>query len=482
MQQLQATKAAVVWSYFLEICAIPHPSRHELQLVNWIKNWAEKQEINCIQDQIGNLILRKPATLGYESKTPVILQAHLDMVPQKNSDTKHDFLTDAIKPVIKGEWMHASNTTLGADNGVGMASCLAVLADKNIAHGPLEVLLTTAEEVGMVGACGLEDGLLEGKVLINTDSEQEGDVYIGCAGGVKLFIDFPYEIQPVADNEVAFEVTLSGLKGGHSGCDIHLKRVNAIILLADVLSQIDEFPFSITQFEGGSLRNAIPREAHAIITCEPQHQANLREILNRLQAALVVEYQGIEEELNLSLNKAELPSNVLTKQSQNDLLTAVKLCPNGVFSMDENLQGVVQTSSNIGVFTQTPSTFTMELLVRSQVEEEKQQSATQIAEHFKVYGASSRREGDYPGWEPNPNSPAYQVTQKVYQELFKCSPKTMVIHAGLECGLFSNKYPHWDMVSFGPTIDFPHSPDEKVHIESVDKYWQLLVAVLKELD
>ena len=216
MQQLQTTKAAVVWSYFLEICKIPHASRHELQLVNWIKNWAEKQAISCVQDKIGNVILRKPATSGYENKTPVILQAHLDMVPQKNNDIKHDFLTDPIKPVIKGEWMYASNTTLGADNGVGMASCLAILADQNIQHGPLEVLLTTAEEVGMVGAFGLEEGLLKGKILINTDSEQEGDLYIGCAGGVKLFIDLPYETETITANEVAFEVTLSGLKGGHS--------------------------------------------------------------------------------------------------------------------------------------------------------------------------------------------------------------------------------------------------------------------------
>ena len=482
MQQLQTTKAAVVWSYFLEICSIPHASRNELQLVNWIKNWADKQEISYVQDKIGNLILRKPPTIGYEHKTPVILQAHLDMVPQKNSDTKHDFLTDAIQPVIKGEWMHASNTTLGADNGIGMASCLAILADKTIQHGPLEVLLTTAEEVGMIGAFGLEEGLLNGNILINTDSEQEGDLYIGCAGGVKLFIDLPYKTETISDQQVAFEISLNGLKGGHSGCDIHLQRVNAIILLAESLSQIDNIPFSIAKFKGGSLRNAIPREAHVIISCEPHYQTSLEQQLNHLQTTLLEKHQGIEDDLSLSLSNTELPNQVLTKQSKDALLSAIKSCPNGVFAMDKNLQGVVQTSSNIGVFTQENNVFTMELLVRSQVEEEKQQAAIKIAEHFKNFGARSRQEGNYPGWKPNPNSPTFQATQKVYQKLFNCLPKTMVIHAGLECGLFSNKYPHWDMVSFGPTIKFPHSPDEKVHIESVDKYWQLLVSLLQELD
>ncbi len=482
MQQLQTTKAAALWSYFLKICAIPHPSKHEQQLVNWIVNWAEEKNIACMQDKAGNLILRKPASHGYEDKTPVILQAHLDMVPQKNSGIEHDFLTDAVTPVIDGEWMHAADTTLGADNGIGMASCLAVLADKNMVHGPLEVLLTSDEEVGMVGAFALQEDLLNGKVLINTDSEQEGDLYIGCAGGVKLYVDLPYKKKKVAHTEAAYEILLSGLKGGHSGCDIHLQRGNAIIVLAEILHQLHVIPFHLACFEGGSLRNAIPREARAVITCAPQYQESLELLIHSQHLNLQNAYKTVEDNIQLTLKESELPEAVLAVQCQNNLLDSLKDCDDGVFTMDDNFADVVQTSSNLGVITQSESAFTMELLVRSQVEAEKQEYAEQIATHFQYYGAKCRQEGDYPGWQPNTDSTIYKVMKEQYCKLFNTPPETMVIHAGLECGLFSNKYPHWDMISFGPTIKFPHSPDEKVHIPSVDNYWELLITTLKAID
>ncbi len=485
MQQLQTTKAASVWSYFLDICAIPHPSKHEQQLVNWIMDWAAENNIPCRQDEIGNLILSKPASSGAEHKTPLILQAHLDMVAQKNSDTEHDFASDAITPVIDGEWMHAKNTTLGADNGIGMASCLAVLADNSIEHGPLEVLLTTDEESGMTGAFALQADTLAGKVLINTDSEQEGELYIGCAGGVKVYVDLPYQVQPADAGESAYEIKLSGLKGGHSGCDIHLQRGNAIQVLARVLDNLDELPFHLACFEGGSLRNAIPREARALITCDARYHQRLASLLNTQLQNLCSEYQAVENNLQLSLTAAALPERVLTAQSRHNLLNSVKDCANGVFAMDEHFADVVQTSSNLGVIvqdTEQDKHFSMQLLVRSQVDEEKLQYAEKIAAHFQGYGAICRKEGNYPGWKPNPDSAVYRVMKKQYRELFNCEPETMVIHAGLECGLFSAKYPHWDMISFGPTIKFPHSPDEKVHIPSVDKYWQLLIATLKAVD
>lgn len=482
MQRLQTTKAASLWSYFLTICSIPHPSKHEESLVDWIVNWAKDNNIACTQDAVGNLILRKEATPGCEHKTPVILQGHLDMVPQKNNDTVHDFVTDPIIPIIDGEWMHANNTTLGADNGIGMASCLTVLADKNIKHGPLEVLLTTSEEIGMVGAFGLQPDSLTGKVLINTDSEQEGDLYIGCAGGVRAYVDLPYQVMPVEPSDVAYKITLNGLKGGHSGCDIHLLRANAIIVLADTLTQFHDLPFKLACIEGGSLRNAIPREAHAVITCGIQDKQALDRLVMNFQAYLQSEYQCVETDLLLSVTSCALPSAVLTVESQEKVLSALKDCPNGIFEMDKDLDDVVQTSSNLGVLSQQDnaerSVFTMEMLVRSQVEEEKQQSVQKIFEHFEQFGATCHKEGDYPGWKPNTSSNIYQIVKEQYGKLFGSEPKTMVIHAGLECGLFSNKYPHWDMVSFGPTIKFPHSPDEKVHIPSVDKYWQLLVTSL----
>lgn len=484
MQQLQSTKAATLWSYFLNICAIPHPSKHEQQLIDWIVNWAKQKNISCIQDKVGNLILRKPASTGFEHKTPVILQAHLDMVPQKNSQIKHDFLTDPIKVIIDGEWLRADNTTLGADNGIGMASCLAVLADNTIEHGPLEVLLTIDEETGMTGAFALQADLLRGKILINTDSEQEGELYVGCAGGVNVNISLPYEKMETEPDNAAYEISLSGLKGGHSGCDINLNRANAIKTLAGVLHNLDAIPFHLSTFEGGSLRNAIPREARAVIVCEQQYKNSLDMLINNLHLDLSNKFHNIEENLQLSITSTELPSAILTNQSQANLLNSLLGCDNGVFTMDDNFSNVVQTSSNLGVVTQNSGqpNFDIQVLVRSQVEQEKHSRADKIAQHFQNNGALTRQDGSYPGWTPNQESTIYNVMEAQYSKLFAKKPKTMVIHAGLECGLFSDKYPNWDMISFGPTIKFPHSPDEKVNIASVDRYWQLLIATLAAID
>lgn len=481
MQTLQSTSANSIWSYFSTICSIPHPSKHEQQLVEWITHWAQEKNIHCVQDEIGNLILSKPASAGLENNTPVILQAHLDMVPQKNNDSSHDFLTDPITPVIKGEWLHANNTTLGADNGIGMASCLAVLADDSLVHGPLEVLLTTDEETGMTGAFGLKAGSLKGKILINTDSEQEGELYVGCAGGINVNITLPYEkMEPEVDHK-AFRINLTGLKGGHSGCDINLGRANAIKELAALLTNIEGVPFHIANFEGGSLRNAIPREASATLVCDAQYQNSLQTLLDTLQVSLRAQYQGIEDGLTLELVSCELPRAILTLNSQQALLAALQGCNNGVFCMDKSFSDVVQTSSNLGVITQhsdTEQCFKVQVLIRSQVEQEKHDEAAKIQAHFEALGAQVRQDGNYPGWTPNEDSAIYRVMEAQYINLFGNKPKTMVIHAGLECGLFSDQYPEWDMISFGPTINFPHSPDEKVEIATVDKYWALLKATL----
>ncbi|WP_028862126.1 aminoacyl-histidine dipeptidase [Psychromonas aquimarina] len=485
MQSLQSTSASSVWSYFSNICAIPHPSKHEQQLADWIINWAKENNISCIQDEIGNLILKKDAAPGYENKTAVILQAHLDMVPQKNNATQHDFLSDPITTIVDGEWLHADNTTLGADNGIGMAACLAVLADKNLKHGPLEVLLTTDEETGMTGAFGLQAGSLQGEILINTDSEQEGELYVGCAGGINVNVSLPYEKMESTPSDSAYEISLSGLKGGHSGCDINLGRANAIKTLASVLNNFDGVPFHLALFEGGSLRNAIPREARAVIVCDAQYQNSLEIVINTLQLNLCNEFKEAEPNLQLSVQPCDLPASILTHQSQTNLLNSLLGCANGIFAMDNNFSDVVQTSSNMGVITQNSgeqSSFDIQVLIRSQVEQEKQTEAEKIAQHFTKHGAAVRKDGNYPGWTPNKSSAVYKVMEAQYRELFNETPKTMVIHAGLECGLFSDKYPHWDMISFGPTIKFPHSPDEKVHIASVDKFWQLLQATLAAID
>ena len=484
MQALQSTLASSVWSHFEAICSIPHPSKHEEQIRAHISNWAKEKNIPCVQDTVGNLILTKPASAGFENKTAVILQAHLDMVPQKNNDTEHDFLVDPILTEIKGDWLHAKSTTLGADNGIGMAACLAILEDKTLEHGPLEVLLTTDEETGMTGAFGLEEGSLKGKILLNTDSEDEGELYVGCAGGININSSIEFDIMEADPTHFAFEIKISGLKGGHSGCDINLNRANAIKVLAGALNNLEAIPFQLNSIQGGSLRNAIPREASAIIVCSEEYQNSLTVLISHLNIDLKNKFKESEENLCLSIEKVNTPVSILTTASKENILTSMNTCENGIYSMDENFSDVVQTSSNLGVLVQNNETknFEIQVLLRSQVEAEKTAKSAEIQKHFETFNANVVLAGDYPGWEPNTDSAVYKVMEEQYRKLFNKTPKTMVIHAGLECGLFSKKYPDWDMISFGPTIMFPHSPDEKVNIPTVDKFWQLLVATLAAID
>ena len=483
MQSLQSTLAADVWSYFSIICSIPHPSKHEEKLKAWIRSWAVDKNIDCKMDEVGNLILKKPASTGFENRTAVILQAHLDMVPQKNTQIEHDFLVDPIKPVVNGEWLHADNTTLGADNGIGLASCLAVLADDSIEHGPLEVLLTVDEETSMAGAEGLKAGALQGKILLNTDSEQEGELYVGCAGAININVSFDYTTSPCEADTQAFEISLDGLKGGHSGCDIHLKRANAILVLGNILNNIAGISWQLSTLQGGSLCNAIARDAKAIIVCSVAHKAYLETYIKNAEKELITQFKHSESGIKLTIEDAKLPDVTLSSTSKQNILDGIVLCLDGIFSMDKNFADVIQSSSNFGVLNQHHSKqfFEIEVLIRSQVESEKQTLADIIFTHFKNLGANARKEQDYPGWMPNIDSVIYQLMEAQYIALFDEKPETKVIHAGLECGLFVEKYPLLDMISFGPTIDFPHSPDEKVNIASVDKYWQLLLATLKTI-
>jgi len=485
MQTLQTTKAATVWSYFLNICTIPHTSKHEQQLTNWIINWAKEKNITYSLDDVGNLLLRKAATPGYEQKTPTILQAHLDMVPQKNHLSDHNFLTDPIQPIIKEDWMHATNTTLGADNGIGIASCLAILEDESIKHPPLEVLLTTDEETSMAGAFGLKAKTLQGKILINTDSEQEGSLYVGCSGSVDLNITFPSINVPTNPDKKAFEISLKGLKGGHSGRDIHLQRGNAIKLLVEVLDNLKELPFQLSTLEGGNLRNTIPREAHATIVCDEKLQGSLSVVINSLHATLVDRFHNSEDSLELTIQPCALPETVLSEQCQQDFLNCLHKCENAVLAMDPDFSNVVTSSSNLGVIIQKNEAqphFVIQFLVRSQIEHQKVLIVEQIAEAFKRCGAKYRINGNYPSWKADLDSNIYKTVSAQYHKLFNKAPQAMIIHTGLECGLFSNKYPDLSMISFGPTIKFPHTPGEKVNIPSVDKYWQLLLATLEAID
>ena len=486
MSKLSHLEPQSLWQLFEQLCTIPRPSKHEAQASLWIQSWAQELGLTVKTDHIGNVIIKKPATEGMEKRQGIILQAHLDMVPQKNADTEHNFLTDPIKPYIvtesDGDWVTAAGTTLGADNGIGLCSALAVLASDDLAHGPLEVLVTINEEAGMTGAFGLEAGWLDGDILINTDSEQEGEVYMGCAGGIDGQATFALELENVAANNLSFNLSLSGLKGGHSGVDIHTGRANANKLLVRFLLMASEqFDIHLTELNGGSLRNAIPREADASFVVPSEQVESLKVALTEYLATIQTNLGSIETGIEMLLISPKTFDQQWTLATQNNILKALNACPNGVMRMSDDIEGIVESSLNLGVMRTKGNKFVALTLIRSLHDDGRLAAQTSVKSVFELAGASIDFSGAYPGWKPDTSSNVMNIVRETYQQLFDKTPEIMVIHAGLECGLFKTAYPHWDMVSFGPTIKFPHSPDEKVNVASVAQYWQLLVAVLKNI-
>ncbi|WP_028115908.1 aminoacyl-histidine dipeptidase [Ferrimonas senticii] len=479
MTEISALQPQALWQWFDTICSIPHPSKHEIALRDHIQQWADDRGLDTQLDAVGNLIIRKNATVGMEDRQGVVIQAHLDMVPQKNSDTDHDFTVDPIRPYIDGEWVTATGTTLGADNGIGMASALAVLGSDDVAHGPLEVLLTIDEEAGMTGAFGLEAGVLTGSILINTDSEEEGEVYMGCAGGIDAGLSVAIARQAAAADTVTVELALTGLKGGHSGCDINIGRGNANKLLARFLfGHADELGLQLVSLSGGSLRNAIPREAWATVTVPSNNLARLTELTEFYQQLLNEELGAVENPIAFALTASSAANEVFTPACQSKLLALLNAAPNGVVRMSDSFPGVVETSLNVGVITTEADHVAISVLIRSTVDSGRSYVESTLRALATLAGAEVEFSGAYPGWNPDPSSPIMQVVRETYQGMFDKLPNIQVIHAGLECGLFKKPYPEMDMVSIGPTIRFPHSPDEKVEIATVEKYWQLLLAVL----
>ena len=471
-----------LWQWFAQICAIPHPSKHEQALSQHIQAWARDKGLSVLEDKVGNLIIKKPATAGLENRKTVVIQAHLDMVPQKNADKKHDFTKDPIEAYVDGDWVTAKGTTLGADNGIGMASALAILGSDEIKHGPLEVLLTVDEEAGMTGAFGLEAGLLEAEILINTDSEQEGEIYMGCAGGVDAEFTVPMQWQPLPAGHQAYRLNISGLKGGHSGVNIHLGRGNANKLLARFLvTYAAELDFKVSEISGGSLRNAIPREAEVVITLAADQRALLEQRVAAYQALLQQELAATEPALKLTITETILPSQVMSAASQQCLLNLINVCPNGVMRMSDDIAGVVETSLNLGVVTTQGDNVQVLCLIRSLIDSGREQLESMLASLATLAGVNVKFSGAYPGWKPDPSSPVMAIVKDTYQAIYNKEPVIMVIHAGLECGLFKKPYPEMDMVSIGPTIRYPHGPDEMVNIETVGQYWQLLLAVLERI-
>ena len=471
-----------LWSNFYDLTQIPRPSGQKEAVSAFLANYGRSLGLETIVDGIGNVIIRKPASPGYENHPGVILQGHMDMVPQKNNDTNFDFAKDPIEAYIDDEWVTAKGTTLGADNGIGVAAAMAILADKSVVHPPLEVLVTVDEETGMYGAFALEGGLLQGKTLLNLDSEAEGELYVGCAGGVDTTAKFYYTPVEVEEGDVAVKVSVTGCKGGHSGCDIHLQRANANKLLFRFLKEaVANYEARLASVDGGSLRNAIPREASAIITVPAEGVDEIMDLVAEYEDLFVTEYDGVEDNIHFTAAEVECPATELPEDVQDFLIHAITACPHGVYRVIPEMPDVVETSNNLAMLTTKDDCVTVMCLTRSSVESRKEELQEIIQSVFAMAGAEVEFSGSYPGWKPNLNSHILGVMQEVYKQEFDAQPRIIIIHAGLECGIIGRNYPGMDMISFGPTIKYPHSPDEQVNIPSVEKFYHFLLATLKAL-
>ena len=480
--EITGLQPQALWQHFYELTQIPRPSKKEARVVQFVKEFGERLGLKTIVDNVGNVIIRKPATAGYGDLPGVILQSHLDMVPQKNSDTEHDFERDPISSCIDGEWVTAKGTTLGSDNGIGVAAAMAVLESTTLEHGPLEVLLTIDEETGMTGAFNLKPGLLEGNILLNLDSEDEGELYIGCAGGVNTTGTFSYRTEPVPAGMKAFKLAVTGLRGGHSGLDINLGRGNSNQLLFRFMFQaVRKHGMRISSIEGGSLRNAIPRESFAEVLVPQSNAGEFMEELKAYEERYKTELGTVEPGLSFTAEEIPVPETLIEKDIHDRLIRAVCGLPNGVIRMSTEMPGVVETSSNLAIVKSGKGTIEMMCLLRSSVDTAKDSLAGSIQSVMELAGAEVVHDGNYPGWKPDVQSPILQTMKEVYNNKFGKIPEIKVIHAGLECGIIGDAYPGLDMISFGPTIRFPHSPDEKVHIESVTKFWDFLTETLKSL-
>ncbi|MDH6356168.1 aminoacyl-histidine dipeptidase [Parabacteroides sp. PF5-9] len=481
--EIKALSPKSVWGYFYDFTQIPRPTGQMEEVTRYVVTFGKNLGLETVQDEVGNVLIRKPATPGMEGHKTVILQSHLDMVPQKNSHVQHDFTKDPIDAYIEGDWVTARDTTLGADNGIGAALAMAVLADTTLKHGPVEALFTVDEEVGMDGAFGLKPGFLKGEILINCDSEEEGELFVGCAGGADLNISFQYkEDKHIPVGDVAVKLSLTGLKGGHSGVDIHLGRGNANKLLFRFLKEgVCDYGARLSFVEGGSLRNAIPREAFAVITIPEDNVQALWELVADYQDMYRTEYVGIEDGIMFVAEMTDMPETLIPEQIQDDLINAVEGCQNGVISMLSDFPGTVESSSNLAVIKSTPEMLEVKILVRSSSESRKAYVCSSLDSIFSLAGAKVEYGGAYNGWQPDINSPVLNLMLKTYEGLFGKIPSVKVMHAGLECGIIQGIYPEMDMISIGPDLQFPHSPDERINIPSVQKVWEFITATLAQI-
>jgi len=483
MQKFTGLKPKLVWKYFEEILQIPRASKKEEKILAYLEVFANKKNLTWKKDRIGNFLISKPAFPGYEDVKKVILQSHVDMVCEKNEAVHHNFTTDPIQAYSSDGWIRAEGTTLGADNGIGVAAQIAILADKTIEHGPLECLFTVDEESGLTGAFNIGDDLIDGKILINLDSEDEGELFIGCAGGMDTIISFPYKTKSIKHECTAYTIKIRGLIGGHSGDDINKGRGNANKILARILwNAHQQFKIGLFEFQGGNLRNAIPREARASFIIKNSKKKDLIDFFRNFEQILHSELSVNEPDMVLEYVEVPLPREIMTNKSIQKLLNTLHSCPNGVVEMSQDISGLVKTSSNLAsVRMKGDNNIEIVTSQRSSVESLKQNVSDRIYSLFKLARCRILQTGSYPGWTPNTNSPILKITETSYRNLFHTAPKIKAIHAGLECGLFLKKYPTLDMISFGPTIKGAHSPDERLEIDSVSKFWALLIDVLKNI-
>ncbi len=482
MNDIRELQPKALWNYFYSLTRIPRPSKKEGAASDFAKKFGEDLGLETYVDKIGNVIIRKPATPGMEDRKGVVLQGHLDMVPQKNSDTDHDFEKDPITAYVDGEWVTAKGTTLGADNGIGVTATMAVLESKELKHPMVEALFTVDEETGMTGANNVEGGLLKGDILMNMDSEDEGELYVGCAGGVETNVTLSYDMQDVPDGSKVFKVHIKGLKGGHSGLDIHRGRGNANKLMLRLFKEaVDKTGLKVAEISGGDLRNAIPRECVATVTVDGDKAEEFLAFTKRFLAAVQEEYKDVEDNIGLDVDAADLPDGVMKDDDLKKLIDAILETPHGVIKMSESVEGLIETSSNLAIVVLKEGKLAIKCLTRSAVDEEKMKAAEGMKKLYKDIGAEVTFTGDYPGWKPNMDSEIMKIMSKVYEDIYDKTPEIKAIHAGLECGILGNVYTNWDMISFGPTIRYPHSPDEKVNIETVDRFWNWLIATLENI-
>ncbi len=479
-------KPEIVWKFFHQVTQVPRPSKKEGKIIAFLEAFAKEYNIAIKKDAAGNILMSKPATPGYENRPVVILQSHMDMVCEKNNGTAHDFDNDPIETIVDGEWLRANGTTLGADNGIGVAAELALLASDDIEHGPIECLFTVDEETGLSGAKALEKGFMTGDILLNLDSEDEGEIFMGCAGGKDTQAVFTFEQRDSNPNMVYFDINVKGLNGGHSGGEIHKGLGNANKVLVRYLYQLNsQVDFALCVMEGGNLRNAIAREAHAVIGLYPEDKETARILLNHYTADIENELKHVDPNVQITMESVERPTHCISAADMEKLIWSLHACPHGVIGMSHDIEGLVETSTNLASVKMAKVDeniiFTVGTSQRSSIESCKLMIANQVASTFKMAGAVVSHGDGYPGWAPNPNSSILKVAQESYKRLFNKDAKIMAIHAGLECGLFLEKYPNLDMISFGPTLRDVHSPNERIQIDTVGLWWTHLLELLKSI-